>query len=64
MKSRCDSIRPELKLSRGFDEEIDLSVVKNVMRKNGIDPYRCNMYAEFIEFHGWKNRKSIGFIKL
>ena len=41
-----------------------MSVIKNVIRKNGLDLYYCNKYTEYIEFHGWKNSKSTGYIKL
>ena len=59
-----DTIRPELKLSGGCQEEIDLTVLRNVFKKYGLDPYHCNLYTEFVEFYGWRRRKSIGFVKL
>ena len=64
MKTHCDHIRPELKLSGGFEEEIDLSVVKNSFRKYGIEPYKVSLYVEYVEFFGWLKNKTIGYIKL
>lgn len=59
-----DVMRPELKLSAGVEEEVEVAVLKQVMKKYGFDPYHRNIYTEFMEFWGWRKRRSIGFIKL
>ena len=41
-----------------------MGVVKNCLRKYGLEPYSYNIYTQFIEFFGWERSKSIGFLKL
>lgn len=35
-----------------------------MLKKYGMDPYHSNIYSEFMEFWGWRKRRSIGFLKL
>lgn len=43
-----DAMRPELKLSGGWEEEFDVGVLKQAMKKHGLDPYHYNLLSEYM----------------